>query len=193
MLKIGLTGGIGSGKSVVSKLFSLLGVSVYESDQMAKRLIENDLNVKSRIVELLGKDAYLENGNYNKVYVAQQVFGNQEKLNLLNGIVHPSVAVDFEDWCKNRTSPYIIKEAAIMSRNSGLDKIIYVDSPLELRIQRILERDKNRTIEQVQNIIKNQKKEDEYIEIADFKISNNEKNMLIPQVLHLDKTLRSIV
>jgi dephospho-CoA kinase len=193
MLKIGLTGGIGSGKSAVAKLFSLLGIYVYESDQRAKCLIENDLNLKSRIVELLGKDSYLANGNYNKFFVAQQVFGNQEKLNLLNAIVHPSVAADFEDWCKDKTSPYIIKEAAIMSKSSGLDKIIYVDSPLELRIQRVLERDKNRTNQQVQNIIKNQKKEDEYLEIADFKISNNEKYMLIPQVLHLDKTLRTIV
>ncbi|MCP9770895.1 dephospho-CoA kinase [Lacihabitans sp. LS3-19] len=192
MLKIGLTGGIGSGKSVVAKLFGLLGVPVYESDQRAKWLIENNLKVKNKIIDLLGKESYFENGKYNKVYVAQQVFGNQEKLNLLNAIVHPSVSEDFKEWCEQKTSPYIIKEAAIMNKNSGLDKIIYVESPTELRIQRILERDKNRTFEQVQNIIKNQKSETEFKEIADFIISNNEEAMLIPQVLDLDRILKSI-
>jgi dephospho-CoA kinase len=190
MLKIGITGGIGTGKSTVAKIFAALKIPVYEADYRAKILIENEPTIVSRIKQLLGDEAYNTDGTYNKVFVAQQVFDNKELLTSLNTIVHPAVGKDFTDWANNqRNTPYIIKEAAVMGKNSGLDKIIVVSSPLELRISRIQKRDK-RSVEEIEIIIKNQKSEEQFLEISDFEIKNNEQDFIITQVLKIDKILR---
>ena len=193
MLKVGITGGIGTGKSTVAKIFSSLGIPVYEADYRAKILIENEESVVRRIKDLLGPHAYHSDGSYNKAFVAGKVFDNQELLKSLNAIVHPAVGQDFNNWVSQQSgAPYIIKEAAIMSRGSGLDKIIVVSSPLELRISRIQKRD-GRSIQEIQNIINKQKSEEQYIELSDFEVKNNEIDFILPQVLNIDKTLQSLV
>ncbi len=190
MLKIGLTGGIGVGKSTVSKVFSLLNVPVYEADSRAKFLIEHDLFIVKSIQGLLGDNAYLSDGSYNKSFVAECVFNNKLTLEKLNHIVHPAVALDFEDFCKkNSDKKYILKEAALMNRNQGLDKIIVVTSPLELRICRIKARDTHRKENQISEIIKNQKSQEEFLEMADFEIRNNDTEMLLPQILEIHRQI----
>lgn len=191
MLKIGLTGGIGSGKSLVAKLFSLIGVPIYESDQRAKWLIEHHETIISEIKNLLGGQAYNPEGKYDKVFVSKEVFQNEELLKSLNQIVHPRVRQDFEEWLKVQNAHFVIKEAAIMNRNAGLDKIIVVNSPKELRIQRLLERDIHRNLAEIEKILENQKSPEEFLEIADFVINNDENCLLIPQVLEVYKKLIS--
>lgn len=191
MLKVGITGGIGTGKSTVAKIFSILGVPVYEADLRAKVLIEETEIIIAEIKKLLGEESYTKEGKYDKAYVAKKVFQNSDLLHRLNSIVHPAVGRDFEDWIsKNATSHYVIKEAAIMGKSSGLDKIIVVTSPTELRISRIQKRD-NRTLEQIENIIKNQKTEEQFLSIADYEVKNNEEDFIITQVLRIDKSLRN--
>lgn len=192
MLKVGITGGIGTGKSTVARIFSALGLPVYEADQRAKSIIEDDSEVVKKIKDLLGKDAYFSNGKYNKTFVAGKVFENQELLKQLNGIVHPAVGEDFENWVnQHQQAQYVIKEAAIMGRNSGLDKIIVVTSPLELRIDRIKKRD-GRSADEIKKIITNQKTENDFLHLADFLIENNEVDFIIPQVLTIDSSIKSL-
>jgi dephospho-CoA kinase len=191
MLKVGITGGIGSGKSVVAKIFSTLGIPVYESDQRAKWLIEYNKDIVSEIRDLLGNEAYNEDGKYDKVFVSKAVFQNEELLRKLNQIVHPRVRQDFEDWVLLQNAPFVLKEAAIMSRNAGLDKIIVVYSPKNLRIKRLLKRDTHRNLSEIEKVIANQKTEKEFLEMADFMINNDDKELLIPQVLEVYKKLTS--
>lgn len=191
MLKVGITGGIGSGKSLVAKLFSMLGIPVYESDQRAKWLIEHNKTIISEIKELLGGESYNEEGKCNKNFVSKAVFQNEELLKKLNQIVHPRVRQDFEDWVILQNGPFVIKEAAIMSRNAGLDKIIFVDSPKDLRVKRLLKRDIHRDKSEIEKVISNQKTEKEFLEMADFVINNEENSLLIPQVLGIYKILTS--
>jgi dephospho-CoA kinase len=191
MLKVGITGGIGSGKSVVAKIFSTLGIPVYESDQRAKWLIEYNKDIVSEIRDLLGNEAYNEDGKYDKVFVSKAVFQNEELLRKLNQIVHPRVRQDFEDWVLLQNAPFVLKEAAIMNRNAGLDKIIVVLSPKSLRIKRLLKRDVHRNLSENEKVISNQKTEKEFLEMADFMINNDDKELLIPQVLEVYKKLTS--
>ncbi len=191
MLKVGITGGIGSGKSVVAKIFSTLGIPVYESDQRAKWLIEYNKDIVSEISEFLGNEAYNEDGKYDKVFVSKAVFQNEELLRKLNQIVHPRVRQDFEDWVLLQNAPFVLKEAAIMRRNAGLDKIIVVYSPKNLRIKRLLKRDTHRNLSEIEKVIANQKTEKEFLEMADFMINNDDKEMLIPQVIEVYKKLIS--
>ncbi|CAN1534065.1 CoaE Dephospho-CoA kinase [Spirosomataceae bacterium] len=191
MLKVGITGGIGSGKSVVAKIFSTLGIPVYESDQRAKWLIEYNKDIVSEIRDFLGNEAYNEDGKYDKVFVSKAVFQNKELLRKLNQIVHPRVRQDFEDWVLLQNAPFVLKEAAIISRNAGLDKIIVVHSPKDLRIKRLLKRDTHRNLSEIEKVISNQKTEKEFLEMADFVINNDDKELLIPQVIEVYKKLIS--
>lgn len=185
-LKIGLTGGIGSGKSIISKVFSILSIPVYEADVKAKYLIENNQDLLKEIKSLLGSDSYFPNGHYNKLFVGQKVFGNPILLEKLNNLVHPRVKEDFEKWVFNHSaSKIVIKEAAIMKKDNQLDKIIVVSSPIDIRIERILKRDSFRTKEDIYEILRRQKNEKEFMEIADFVIKNDEAHLVIPQVLKI--------
>jgi dephospho-CoA kinase len=192
MLKVGITGGIGSGKSLVAKLFSLLQIPIYDSDKRAKWLIEHDIQIVTEIKDLLGEESYLENRSYNKAFVSQKVFNDNVLLKKLNQIVHPRVRKDFEDWCAMQQTSFVIKEAAIMDKNSGLDKIIFVDSPTELRTKRILSRDPHRDLSQIKNVINNQKSDEEFRVLSDFVVVNDEKTLLIPQVLEIYQQLMVI-
>ena len=140
---VGLTGGIGSGKSTIAKEFAALGIAVFNSDEQAKVLIANNAQVKERIIATFGEEAY-QNGEYNRAYIAQIVFNNPKKLGILNGIVHPALAKYFKQWAKKQTSPYVVKEAAILFESGSYkdcDYIITVTAPEQLRIARVMARD----------------------------------------------------
>ena len=139
----GLTGGIGSGKSTIARLFAALGIAIYDSDTEAKKLINTSAEIKKRIVEVFGAEAYAE-GVYNRAYMADIVFRNPDKLAVLNSIVHPVLADDFNQWVAQQTSPYVIKEAAILFESGSYkncDFIITVTAPETLRISRCMSRD----------------------------------------------------
>lgn len=143
MKVVGLTGGIGSGKSTIARLFSALGIAVYDSDTEAKKLINASAEIKKRIVEVFGAEAYAE-GGYNRAYMADIVFRNPDKLAVLNSIVHPVLADYFNQWVALQTSPYVIKEAAILFESGSYkncDFIITVTAPETLRISRCMSRD----------------------------------------------------
>ena len=143
MMVVGLTGGIGSGKSTIAKAFAALGIAVFNSDEQAKALIATDAQVKERIIAAFGEEAY-HNGEYNRAYIAQIVFNNSEKLAILNGIVHPALAKYFKQWAKKQISPYVLKEAAILFESGSYkdcDYIITVTAPEEVRIARVMARD----------------------------------------------------
>ncbi len=191
MLKVGITGGIGTGKSTVARVFSCLEIPVYVADERARVLTEENAEIVQAIKTLFGEEAYLPDGKYNRPHVSAMVFGHPDLLQKLNAIVHPAVGKDFEEWASRQQSPYVLKEAAIMGRNSGLDKIIVVSSPLSLRMERVKMRD-GRSEEQIQNIIRNQKSEEEFLALADYVIDNNEQEFIIPQVLKAHDLFRSL-
>lgn len=188
-MNIGVTGGIGSGKSIVCKLFSCLSIPVYDADTRAKWLTNHDVGIREAITDLLGAESYTPSGDYNRSYVSGKVFNNPELLKELNAIIHPAVGRDTDDWLrKHCASPYVIKEAAIMNKagvNNNLDYVIVVQAPIALRIQRVRSRDKNRSEEEIRAIIDRQVSDEVRQAIADFTIDNDENVALIPQILHL--------
>ncbi|MBN1116981.1 MAG: dephospho-CoA kinase [Bacteroidales bacterium] len=188
MLKIGLTGGIGSGKTLVSKVFQNLGIPVYCADDKAKQLINESINLKQEIISVFGDEAYI-NGNYNKKFIAGIVFNDAIKLKVLNEIIHPAVEKDFINWVKEISlkTPFILKEAAILFESGTykqLDKIIYVTAETETRIQRVIDRDSTNR-EQVINRIKNQWPTDKGKQLADFVLDNTGKKLILPQILDI--------
>lgn len=190
-MNIGVTGGIGSGKSIVCKLFACLDIPVYDADTRAKWLTNNDPEIRKAVIQLLGEESYTLNGEYNRPYVSSRVFNNPDLLKKLNGIIHPAVGKDTDTWLENHNnSPYVIKEAAIMNKageNNNLDFVIVVTAPVELRLSRIRNRDKNRSEAEIRSIIERQISDEEREAIADFKVDNGENAALIPQVLKLHK------
>ena len=191
-LLVGITGGIGSGKSTVCKLFSLLGVPVYTADDRAKWLMNHDSPLKEKILEVFGSESYLSNGELNRAYLAASVFSNPEKVAALNTLVHPAVRKDFMDWVSQQSAPYLIKEAALLFETGAakeLDCVINVSSPLRVRMARVLLRDPHRTEEQVNQIIDQQLPDEEKNERADFSIKNADNKLLLPQVIALHEQL----
>ena len=190
---IGITGGIGSGKSLVAKVFACLGIPIYEADDRAKQLIKNDPVLKNQLLELLGAEAYLPSGEYNRTWVASQIFDKPELLQQVNQRVHPRVRKDGEEWAQSHASaPYLLYEAAIMKaagEGNNFQKVIVVEAPLELRIRRVKQRD-HRTEQAIRDIIARQATEEERQRIADYIIWNDEKTSVIEQVLNLDEKLR---
>jgi dephospho-CoA kinase len=188
-LQIGITGGIGSGKSLVCKIFSQLGIPVYDADSHAKRLMTTDGILISGIKKEFGDLSYHTDGMLNRTYLADHVFNNEEKLKTLNSLVHPRVKVDYDRWLEeNKSSHYVLKEAALLfeaGTHSALDKIIVVHAPEETRIKRVLNRDAHRTDQQVRAIMAKQMPEEEKLKRADFVILNDETTLVIPQVLKL--------
>ena len=185
---VGVTGGIGSGKSLVTKIFQCLKVPVYDSDSRAKILMTTDGILVEQIKKEFGKLAY-HGESVNREFLAKEVFSNEEKLKKLNALVHPRVGEDFFCWVRDHDGyPYLIKEAALMleaGSHKNVDVLVVVSSPEELRIQRVLQRDRHRSREDVERIISNQMPEKEKMAKANHIIVNDEKQMLIPQVLEL--------
>ncbi|MES2516849.1 MAG: dephospho-CoA kinase [Bacteroidota bacterium] len=185
---IGITGGIGSGKSLVCKVFSILGIPIYDADSRAKWLMNNDLALKVAIQDLLGEQSYTSSGEYNRPWVASQVFSNPELLQQLNAVVHPRVRQDSQSWIqKYPKAPFLLYEAALM-RAAGdgkfFDKVIVVNAPIELRIKRVQQRDK-RTEQEIKDIIARQISDEERLKFADYVIDNDEKHPVLEQILCL--------
>ncbi len=172
---IGITGGIGSGKSTVSKFIVELGFPVYDSDFWAKELVNIDENLKSRIIELLGEESYDEYGKYNRKFVAEKVFDHQELLLKLNQIIHPAVKIHFENWVNAQTAEFVFKETALLFElklNESCYQSILVTADENIRIKRVMDRD-GRTYREVKEIIDKQMPEVDKVKLADFVIQNN--------------------
>lgn len=186
---IGLTGGIGSGKTTVAKIIEAKGYLVYYSDVRAKEIVNDDEVLKEKIIALLGKSAYDEQGKYNRKWVAEQVFNDRDLLQKLNSLIHPAVKNDFEDWASRQTARFVFKETALLFE-LDLDKDCYksilVTAGEDIRIQRVMERD-GRTYKQVKEIISKQMSEEEKIKKADFVIYNNGK------LSELEKNINKVI
>jgi len=194
MLKIGLTGGIGSGKSTVSKIFEQLGVPIYYADTAAKRIMNEDPILSAQLIEHFGPEVYVD-GALNRSLVASIVFNDKHQLAVLNSLVHPATIRDAEAWMALQSTPYAIKEAALIFESGSqdqLDYVIGVSAPESLRIQRAMKRD-NLSREAIKERIQNQLSESIKMRLCDFVIVNDEQQLVIPQVIELDKKLRGLV
>jgi dephospho-CoA kinase len=187
-LQIGITGGIGSGKTLVCKIFQTLGVPVYDADSRAKALMTTDGILISAIKKEFGELSYKKDNTLDREYLGRTVFNDEDKLQVLNNLVHPRVGDDYDGWVTRQQSPYVLKEAALLFEAGSyktLDRIIVVAAPLSIRMKRVLGRDRHRTEEQVRNIISHQLPEEEKMGMADFIIYNDESQLVITQVLEL--------
>lgn len=189
-LKVGITGGIGSGKSTVAKVFEVLGIPVYYADEAARRVMNEDSAVRQQIIQHFGASSY-KNNQLDRAYIASQVFNNKQKLELMNSLVHPATIRDSENWMHRQTTPYAIKEAAIIFESGTQDQydyIIGVTAPVSLRMLRAMKRDGStreqvlaRMEKQIQDVIK--------MRLCDFVVYNDEQQAIIPQVIKLHSTL----
>jgi dephospho-CoA kinase len=186
MIRIGLTGGIGSGKSTVAKIFEVLGIPVYYADDAARQLMNENEQLRADIIRHFGEESYAS-GQLNRSYIASIVFGNNEKLELLNSLIHPITIRHAADWMKLQKTPYIIKEAALIFETGSaehLDYVIGVYSPKAVRIKRVMDRD-GATEEQVLKRMDRQMNEEMKMRLCDFVIKNTEQELVLPQVLAL--------
>ncbi len=199
-MKVGITGGIGAGKSAVCKYVEVLGYPVYYADDRAKEIIVAHQTVRARIIALLGQEAYTSEG-YNRAWVSRQVFSSPEKLAKLNSIVHPAVKEDFSLWASAQTAPIIFKEAAIMLEQSAaernVDVVVAVMAPRAERLIRIQQRDPQRSASEIQKIIDRQMPEAQMTALADVIINNGDHDALIPQIndliAHLSKSAGKLI
>lgn len=182
-MKIGITGGIGSGKTFICQLFKALAVPVYNADDEAKKLMNTDLRIRESLIAAFGEATY-KDGMLDRAFLAQQIFSDKEKLELVNGIVHPIVIQAAKDWAEQQKARYSLKEAALLFESGSykdLDYTILVTAPLSIRVQRVMERD-GVTEEQVMERISKQLTDEEKIKMADFIIINDGITPLLPQV-----------
>jgi dephospho-CoA kinase len=191
-LQIGITGGIGTGKTLVTKIFACLGIPVYDADSHAKELMTTDGILISQIKKEFGDLSYLSDGTLNRKYLGEVVFNQQEKLDILNSLVHPRVRHDFAQWTdRYKDKPYVIREAALLFETGVyklLDRTIVVSAPEEVRVRRVMNRD-HRSEAQVRAIIRKQLSEEEKKALADDIIYNDDSILVIPQVLALHHRL----
>jgi len=193
MIKVGITGGIGSGKSTACKVFKTLGIPVFEADNIARQLINSNTEIRNQLIQVFGKAVYLQDQTINRKYLSGIVFNDSSLLARLNGIVHPVVRNEFEEWCHKQDSAYILHEAAILFESGFykiMDKSITVVTKEEERIQRVMKRD-GITIELVKQRIKNQWTDEQRMGLADYIINNNDDELIIPQIIEIDKKLKA--
>ena len=192
ILKVGITGGIGSGKTTVCKVFEALGIPVYYADWHARQLMVNAPRLVAGVKELFGPDAYLEDGALNRPYIAEKVFNNDKKLQQLNHLVHRVVAEDADRWHSAQENvPYTLKEAALLFESGNykqLDKVITVFAPEDLRIQRVMDRDQVSSTE-VRARMAKQMPEEEKLKRADYIVYNDGKHSLVRQVWDIHREL----
>ncbi len=190
MIKVGLTGGIGSGKTTVAKVFKTLGVPVYYSDIEAKIITVSDEKVIKALISEFGNNVYLPDGNVNKPYLSKLIFENNESREKINNIIHPAVAKHFNEWVKAYETvgqKYVVKEAAILFESGAykqVDKIITVVTDVNQRIERLIKRDNNSREEVIQKI-NSQISDEDKIKLSDYVIYNNDDDMILPQVLEI--------
>jgi len=186
LYKIGITGGIGSGKSTVCAIFRTLGIAVFDADTEAKKLYDEDNELKKTIVQLFGEHVYTE-GIFNRKKMAELVFHSPEKLKQLNMLMHPLVQLQFQDWIDKQHGPYVLKEAALLIESGSyhqLDTLMLVSAPLDIRINRVMKRD-HVSEEEVLQRIRKQLPVKEKRSFCQYEIFNDDKHLLIPQVLEL--------
>ena len=194
MKKIGLTGGIGSGKSTVAEIFSQLGVPVFNSDNVARKLQDEDEEVRNATKKIFGNDTYDDKGKLIRKKLAEIVFSDKNKLKELNSIVHPAVAKAFDKFCEqNISSAFVLKESAILFEigdDKNLDGMILVTAPVDVRVERVMKRDEIPK-EDVLKRMKNQWSEEFNIQHSTFNIVNDGKNLILPEVIAINKKLSS--
>lgn len=189
-LRVGLTGGIGSGKTIVAKVFNALGVPVFYADKAAKQCMQEDEALKQKLQTTFGTAIYKE-GVLQRTALAQIIFNNEAALQQVNALVHPAVQQRFEQWCLEQNTPYVLKEAAILfesGSDKGLDAVVCVSAPEALRIQRVVQRDGVQE-EQVQARINKQWPQDKKIAQSDYHICNDDKSLLMPQILKVHQAI----
>jgi len=191
-IKVGITGGIGSGKSTVCEVFKLLGVPVFEADVVAKQLQNTNQKIKNGLISLFGEDIYTPEGLVDRKKLADIIFNSDFQIAKINELIHPVVKEEFENWLKKQNSAYIIHEAAILFE-SGFYKImdytILVSAPEEQRIERVMKRD-SVSKEIVLQRIKKQWSEEEKQKLASIVVHNDNKNLVIPEIIKIDKNLK---
>ena len=190
MLKIGLTGGIGSGKSTVAKVFETLGIPVYYADDAAKRLMNTSQELKATLISHFGEATYVS-GELDRKHLASIVFNNKEKLDLLNSLIHPVTIQDADEWMNRQSAPYSIKEAALLFESGATEKLDYVIgvyAPQHLRIQRVMQRDGLSTDEVLKRISR-QIDEEMKMKLCNFVIRNSDRELVLPQILAIHQTL----
>ena len=188
MLKIGITGGIGSGKTTICQIFETFGIPVFYADTVAKQIMYTDNKLKLNIQKAFGEDVYTTQGDLNRKHLASMVFNNVEKLNILNSLVHPAVYMAFDNWviCQTNT-PYVIKEAALLFESESYKMCHYtvlVKSPVNLKTPRIMQRD-GISLDEVNLRMSRQFTDNHKEEMANFIVLNNEQKLLVPQVVNL--------
>lgn len=197
MLKIGITGGIGTGKSTVASIFKSLNVPILNADALAKDLISTSPKLRDEIINVFGRESFLEDGKYNTTYISKIVFNNADQLSKLNSIVHPYVREFTHNWWMNQEAakqPYAIKEAAILfesNMHNELDYIIGVDAPTQLRIDRLKNRD-NTNEDVILKKMELQMPQDVKMSQCDFVIHNDDRHSLIIQVMELHEKFLKI-
>ena len=191
---LGLTGGIGSGKTAVSKMFNALDVPVYNADQAAKILMQSSKDLKHKIKQLLGEDAYKQN-QLNKAFISEKIFNNKALLTQINALVHPEVALDFNSWLSMQNSVYVVKEVAILFETAAEDQFDYiltVTAPESLRIQRIIERD-HTSLAKIKAVMSNQLQDSEKTAKSDFVILNIDLDSTKKQVYDIHNRIHKEV
>ena len=192
MKKIGITGGIGSGKTYVASVFQSLGIPIFNADIQAKKIMTSSGKLIKLVKEEFGNDIY-KDSDLNKEKLASIVFSDSDKLQKLNSLVHPIVKEELNNWCEKQTSPYVIKEAAILFESNshiGLDAVICVSAPLDLRMKRLLNRD-DYSEKGIKKRIENQILQEEKEKLSDYIIVNDEKELLLPKIIKIHKELLS--
>ena len=193
MVVVGITGGIGSGKTTISNYLKSFGIPLYVADKEAKALMNRSKVIKQKLIQLFGNEAYVD-GKLNRPFLAKMIFKDKSLLNQMNAIVHPKVASHFKRWLKKQDAPYILKEAAIIFENnlqSNYDYIITVVANENLRIERILDRE-DTTREKIKAVINNQWTDSHKKKLSDFVISNNDLDQAKKQALQIHKKLLKI-
>lgn len=192
MIRIGITGGMGAGKSVISEMMRCLGIPVYDADIASKKILNSNTKVKTQLIELLGEEIF-SNGQLNRPLMAQQIFNNNELLLKTNAIIHPAVFEDFIAWSETQNKEVVACETAILFESgmvSYFDSILMVSAPLEIRIERCIKRN-NFTREQVLERIAKQMDESKKIELSDFVIDNDNRKALYPQLKNFLNNLKA--
>ena len=193
MLKVGITGGIGSGKTIVSELFAMMGIPVFNADYEAQKLINSNTTVRSKLITVFGPDIYLPNRTIDRKKFAFIIFNNESLLKQANEIIHPAVHEAFYEWSEMQDAPFVLYEAAILfetGRYRSMDYNILVVAEEKIRIRRVTKRDQSNE-EQVRQRIANQWDDEKKIELTNFIIYNNEQELIIPQVLEILKKINT--
>jgi len=191
-LKVGITGGIGSGKSTVCKVFSLLGIPVFEADRVAKQLLNTHPEIKKELIHLFGKEIYIENNGVDRKKLADIIFNDDIQLAKINALVHPFVRNEFANWIELQQSPYVIHEAAILFESGFyklMDFTILITAPEKQRIERVMKRE-GISAEMVKKRMEKQWSDEKKRKLASRELVNDNMNLLLPQIIEIDKRLK---